>query len=513
MKKFLLLISALISLVSIGDGTVVFHELKDKLAVLDTSQGYKCAAIVKFRDGLYVVTTQSAVWGAQKFKISSFSGDDIPFSAIEVPVDRRGLLRLKIDSASTFFNIKAANAPTDSKGGTICSIEKESGILFLHSGSLDGSSNVSLNVRNPDFREPAKPKPSAVDQGQVQAAGQANVSSLDDYREFGTWELDDLACSPVIANGNRLAGFIDDTGISCGQFIYFEIDDSIQWTALKQQEFVEQGKFIEETRDFIPRYLIVVNSFFKAKYKTMELTAGMPKEMTAWISSYNEHIKDIPFTDLNKVKKGASLEGVGGGSLTVQNKRMELEKRLSGFAVTRMRSAENLKDGATEFIQNEAKKLAEELRQIVTSIEKDSNPNNIVTSYQPTKKEIKVSASALKPIIDDGKPKLGKIRVSGRDYAAKANQEAWRIKGRILAIGKKDSPKFKATLMSAEKKEIKSDEAKKQKDGTNASELWLEPGKYTIVITSRGYESAEIGGLEVKTDNDLKVNLDFIKPE
>jgi len=111
--------------------------------------------------------------------------------------------------------------------------------------------------------------------------------------------------------------------------------------------------------------------------------------------------------------------------------------------------------------------------------------------------EKKVSSKSAR--IEHGKPQ----------YLPK-NNDAWKSKGRIVGISK-DGPDFKITILTQEKKEIRTASSEKTKDGQRAYEIWLEPGKYIMVVSATGYESLDISDLEVKSGNDLRIDLEFSK--
>lgn len=481
--------------------------IKDKLLIIRNSKGLAPAAAVKFDKILFAVANQSAIWSDQRFRITRLSGEDVPYSDIEISSDRRGLARIKIAADIPSFGIAANDSKLYSGSASACSIT-ENGIVLINPASLK-SGSVSVKTSNPDYvpKENTKSTPAVL-------PGDAARPQPANFRKSSICRFSDFDNAAIISKTGVLAGFLSASGIAKGQFQLFELDASMQWMPIKAQEFFAMGREIDGIKDFIPRYLKATDAFFSKKYQMLEIGADMPKEMAAWFAFHNEHVKDLPFKSGDRIDKGYSLEGLGEGTVDVQNKRLEIENRLAAFASSSLKLAENIRDNSSsKYMKFEAKAILNELSKIAGQMQSKSTPQKIPDKYQPDKNEIELKASALKPIIDDGKPKLGKISVSSKDYFAKGNNPAWREKGRILGATKADFQKFRGILLGGDGKEIKTDEADKQKDGTTAFEFWLLPGKYTIRVAAKGFETIEIKNIEVKTDNDYKIILGFIKPE
>ena len=91
-------------------------------------------------------------------------------------------------------------------------------------------------------------------------------------------------------------------------------------------------------------------------------------------------------------------------------------------------------------------------------------------------------------------------------YRAK-NHKAWKSKGRIVGIVRNCPGCEIKALDTKSKKAIKSVTLK---TGGKAYELeWLNPGKYTLLVTAPGYEALDIHNLVVKAKHDLRVDLEF----
>ncbi|MEM4248602.1 MAG: hypothetical protein QXH80_05000, partial [Candidatus Nanoarchaeia archaeon] len=257
-----------------------------------------------------------------------------------------------------------------------------------------------------------------------------------------------------------------------GQFLYFEYDDQISWQAVDNKTFFKEGKIISEIKNFIPKYMKVAELFFSQRYKPFELSPNMPEELVNWAISYNEHAKDMPF-EKTKVQKGASLEGLSAGDLGVQNKRLEICSRFANFAKTRFSTIQNLKDSNNKFVRNEANRISKELSRVIEQVENEKKPT-FKNLFPSDKEKISLNVEPLKPIIDDGKAKLGKINFKGKKEFSKGNHPDWREKGRIYGVSKnKNFTKFKGSVIDSDKKETNSAVAEKQMDGTSAFSLWL----------------------------------------
>jgi hypothetical protein len=62
------------------------------------------------------------------------------------------------------------------------------------------------------------------------------------------------------------------------------------------------------------------------------------------------------------------------------------------------------------------------------------------------------------------------------------------------------------------RKQVKSVEAGPPKDGTRAYEVgWLEPGVYALRVAAEGYSPLQLEKLEVRANQDLRLNLEFTK--
>jgi hypothetical protein len=110
---------------------------------------------------------------------------------------------------------------------------------------------------------------------------------------------------------------------------------------------------------------------------------------------------------------------------------------------------------------------------------------------------------------EDKSAQSGKIEAAKPRYVSK-DQEAWKSQGRIVGIAKL-APGFTVTILTTNKQEVATVKAEPLKEGSRAYEIWLKPGVYIMVVSAGGYESLDIKDLEVKTGNDLRIDLEFSK--
>lgn len=102
----------------------------------------------------------------------------------------------------------------------------------------------------------------------------------------------------------------------------------------------------------------------------------------------------------------------------------------------------------------------------------------------------------------------GKIAHGKPSYRAKGGNVHWKEKGRIVGVVQ-NGPNFAVRVLDASGKVAATQEAEALKDGKRAYEVWLKPGTYTLEVAAKGYDKLTIDGLVVKTDNDLRVDLEF----
>ena len=102
----------------------------------------------------------------------------------------------------------------------------------------------------------------------------------------------------------------------------------------------------------------------------------------------------------------------------------------------------------------------------------------------------------------------GVIEAGRPYYRSKGGNKHWKTKGRIVGIASK-APRFEVDVLNKSGRVVASQEAEALKDGKRAYEVWLEPGTYTLRVSARGYQQLVKGSLVVKTDNDLRIDLEF----
>lgn len=85
-------------------------------------------------------------------------------------------------------------------------------------------------------------------------------------------------------------------------------------------------------------------------------------------------------------------------------------------------------------------------------------------------------------------------------------------KGRITGTAK-NAPDFKVTVLTSTIQSVSTVISEKLDNGSKAYEVLLEPGKYILAVDAEGYETLDIPDLEVRTGQDLELDLKFSKKQ
>ena len=102
----------------------------------------------------------------------------------------------------------------------------------------------------------------------------------------------------------------------------------------------------------------------------------------------------------------------------------------------------------------------------------------------------------------------GMIEAAKPRYVRKTH-DTWKDRGRIVGVAK-DAPRFIAEARTTNGCVVKLRESAKGR----AYELeWLAPGIYNLRIAAEGFRPLEIGELEVRAGNDLRIDLEFTAAE
>jgi len=102
-------------------------------------------------------------------------------------------------------------------------------------------------------------------------------------------------------------------------------------------------------------------------------------------------------------------------------------------------------------------------------------------------------------------PSPGKIEAGNPTYKPRPG-EAWRNRGRIVGH-LRSAPACEIDVLDADGQVVKSTRVPK---GAKAYELqWLEAGSYALRVTASGFQTLTIEKLQVKTRNDLFVDIEF----
>jgi hypothetical protein len=85
-------------------------------------------------------------------------------------------------------------------------------------------------------------------------------------------------------------------------------------------------------------------------------------------------------------------------------------------------------------------------------------------------------------------------------------------KGRITGRAQ-NAPDFKVTVLTSTIQPVRIVESEKLDNGGKVYKVQLEPGNYILAVDAEGYETLDIKNLEVRTGQDLELDLKFSKKQ
>ncbi len=85
-------------------------------------------------------------------------------------------------------------------------------------------------------------------------------------------------------------------------------------------------------------------------------------------------------------------------------------------------------------------------------------------------------------------------------------------KGRITGTAK-NAPDFKVTVLTSMIQPVRTVGSEKLDNGSKVYNVLLKPGKYILTFDAEGYETLDIKDLEVRTGQDLELDLKFSKKQ
>ncbi|GBE41392.1 hypothetical protein BMS3Bbin09_01295 [bacterium BMS3Bbin09] len=88
------------------------------------------------------------------------------------------------------------------------------------------------------------------------------------------------------------------------------------------------------------------------------------------------------------------------------------------------------------------------------------------------------------------------------------------LTGKGWITGKaKNAPDFKITVLTSTIQSVKTVMSEKLDNGSKAYEVLLDPGKYILAVDAEGYETLDIQDIEVRTGQDIELDLKFRKKQ
>jgi hypothetical protein len=101
----------------------------------------------------------------------------------------------------------------------------------------------------------------------------------------------------------------------------------------------------------------------------------------------------------------------------------------------------------------------------------------------------------------------GKIE-AGKPVSTAKPKAAWKGRGRVVGAFR-SAPAFKVTVLDAAKKVVGTSLVPA---GAKSYEVqWLDPGVYSMQVTAEGYSPLQLDSLEVRANQDLRIDLEFTK--
>ncbi|MFA6293064.1 MAG: hypothetical protein WC637_14850 [Victivallales bacterium] len=302
-----LLPSIMFSLLSISQAVFAgqFENVRDSLAVIETSAGRKCGIILKMKDGTFILTSQD-VFSGGIVSIKSLSGKYLQPLSFESPEQPNGLLRIKtegVDGAQMQFQEKINyGEPAD---------------VFKTSSGLGIISELPVKLNN-------------------------------DNTLAGPY-IEELTGSPVISKDGKLIGIAGSKGFIVNKASWLTlgenknlldksnevqlVNDNLVWRKIDYGQFIKQGMFIGEAEDFLLPFTQTAGTWCKNPYTPIELKSSQAEKMKSWIESNNTSLKGIPVLKAN-IQDSSKTMGDSMKNITATQLRKEmlsLGKRLQDF--------------------------------------------------------------------------------------------------------------------------------------------------------------------------------------
>ena len=105
----------------------------------------------------------------------------------------------------------------------------------------------------------------------------------------------------------------------------------------------------------------------------------------------------------------------------------------------------------------------------------------------------------------------GAINHSNHKYTL-TNMPELKDKGRIT-VKAKNAPEFKITVLTSTIQPVGAVVAERMDNGSKVHEVELKPGQYILAVNAEGYQPLDIKNIEVRTGQDLELDLKFSKKQ
>ncbi|MEM4248603.1 MAG: hypothetical protein QXH80_05005, partial [Candidatus Nanoarchaeia archaeon] len=133
----------------LSQNVIKFSSIKEKIVFVSNRNREFAAPIIKSGTSFFILAPQNAIWDSEIVRITGYSGQNIPFSSIEIPNDRRGLARIKIEKESSFFSTRQTSGKVPKEALTLISTKPHGTIIFTPA-EFKGD-KIVFEIKNPNY--------------------------------------------------------------------------------------------------------------------------------------------------------------------------------------------------------------------------------------------------------------------------------------------------------------------------------------------------------------------------
>ncbi len=261
-KKFIVLLLCIICFISCLFCASAQSEAKFIEVSSDASSA--SAVLAKYEGSVYVICTQSALFGFDRLVINSKSGDSYKPIKFEI-ADDRDLARITIDGKpETAFEINFDVQP-DMPVAIFSESDKKENCKIQNSGVWTLSLSIPQNKEK---------------------------SGL-----------------PIIDNDGRLVGFstsippaIDENEIHEGRIVLRQFQNQIgvkfkknaKWIKFDWKSYSASTKTLANAKNSLIKYVVLTNVWSKSPYNAITLDENPTSEIAKWIERHNNTVKNYP---------------------------------------------------------------------------------------------------------------------------------------------------------------------------------------------------------------------------